>query len=143
MKDIREVYPTTKHSYGEYFWGPSDYTPLLESMGYPIVLRVDDDDYSGDSRLLFKDGDQYGMLLFGWGSCSGCDALQACGNYREIEELRERLLKIIHWGSAQELLDYIEHKDWEVEWSYHTKETRDFVAKAKEILKKAILTSPS
>ena len=63
MRPITEVYSD------ESYFG--DYQPLLESFEYDILLQIDDNDYQGDSRLLFKDGDRFGILTFGWGSCSG------------------------------------------------------------------------
>ncbi|QSQ10590.1 hypothetical protein H0A61_03000 [Koleobacter methoxysyntrophicus] len=137
MKDIKEVYPDAiwKDEAGEeHFWSVSDYRPLLESFGYKILLQVDDDGYQGDTRVLFKDGNRYGLLIFGWGSCSGCDALQACSSYEEIDELRQQLHNDIKWGTAEELLEYIQGKDWELEWAWHEEETREFIRKAIEIL---------
>jgi hypothetical protein len=131
MRKIEEVYPGIE----EGFWMVSDYDPLLESMGYEILLQIDDEDYQGDSRLLFKNGDQYGLLIFGWGSCSGCDALQACDTFKEIEELREGLNNDIKWDTREGLLKYIEEKDWELEWSWHAEETKEFVDKVIELLK--------
>lgn len=127
MKAIREVYPDQGE---EPFYGPGNYDPLLQSMGYEIVLQVDDSDYQGDTRVLFKDGDKYGLLIFGWGSCSGCDSLQACSTYRELEELRQELWQQIRWDTAGLLLSYVTNKDWETEWSWHASETREFVDKA-------------
>ena len=129
MKPIEEVYPDAiddDHS----FWGVSNYLPLLKSLGYEIAIRVDDDDYQGDSRLLFKDDASYGLLIFGWGSCSGCDALQACDSYEEIEYLRQELLNEIHWEpTGKEMSAWIENKDWELEYSWHVSGTKTFVEK--------------
>ena len=141
MKPIKEVYPVSEyyvdHGAGAYFTAPYDYSPLLESFGYKILLQVDDDDYQGDSRLIFKDDERYGLLIFGWGSCSGCDALQACGSYEEVEELRNELLNEIHWESGRSAMwAYTSEKDWELEWSYHSTGTKRFIDKALDLLKK-------
>ena len=74
---VKSLYPLESES--AYFTFYS-YQPLLESFG-EILLKVDDEDYSGDSRLIFKKGEMYGFLIFGWGSCSGCDWLQGCNSY--------------------------------------------------------------
>lgn len=133
MKDIREVYPDAVR---DGIWiGAYDYRPLLESFGYEILLQVDDQDYSGDSRVLFRDGDRYGVLVFGWGSCSVCDALQACSSYEEIDELRQELHRRIRWGSREEILHYLETHDWEGDWCWHAPETRQFLEQAKELLR--------
>lgn len=134
MKDIREVYPDAQDEYG--FCAPSDYGPLLESLGYEILLQVDDVDYQGDSRVLFRDGNRYGLLVFGWGSCSGCDALQACDSYEEIELLRSDLHNRIQWfASAAEALRYFETHDWMGDFCWHQEETKQFVEQAVAILK--------
>lgn len=138
MKDIKEVYPNLEieDEFGyNYFDRESDYTPLLESFGYEILLKVDDEGYQGDSRLIFKDGDRYGLLIFGWGSCSGCDALRACESYDEIDKLRHELLNDIRWfNSAKEILDYITHHDWTLEFCWYSDEFKMFIRKAKKIL---------
>lgn len=136
MKTIEETYPdhAKDEREGGYFYGPGDYGPLLQSFEYEILLQVDDSDYQGDSRLIYRNGDQYGMLIFGWGSCSGCDSLQACESMKEIAELRDSLHGQIKWDSLRGLHDYITGKDWELEYSWHADETKDFVEKAKALL---------
>lgn len=136
MKPIAEVYPdcvTDKWGFHE----PSDYQPMLDSFGLEIILQVDDADYQGDSRLLFRHPETgaYGLLIFGWGSCSGCDALQQCESLKEIEDLREGLHRDIRWYSSKEaMLEYIKTKDWGTEYSWHAEETRTFVEKAIALL---------
>jgi hypothetical protein len=108
---------------------PADYDPIIESFG-EVLIKVDDDDYQGDSRVLLKDGDKYGVLIFGFGSCSGCDRLQACSNYNEIDELIQDMHNDIHWfNSLDECKKWAEERDWELQHSWHCKETKDFVNK--------------
>lgn len=134
MKPIRDIYPEADK------WGMfsvSYYQPLLESFEYPIVLQIDDDDWQGDSRLLLRDSKRWGFLIFGWGSCSGCDTLQACQSYEEVEELRQGLLHDIHWeDDAQKLLSYMENKDWEGEWYWLSDNSKKFIVEAIALLKK-------
>lgn len=130
MKDIREVYPDSE-AYGS-FWASGDYTPMLESLGQ-IVARADQNDYQGDSMVLFRDGSRFGYLVFGWGSCSGCDALQACGSYEEIDSLRASLSESIRWGTAQEIREYLEQKDWETEYMDRAM-VSEFISKAIPVL---------
>lgn len=91
----------------EWFDAPHDYSPIIESFGQ-VLVQVDEDDYSGDTfALLNKDGD-IGFLQFGWGSCSGCDALQRCESYKELGELIENLESGIKWfDSLAEAQAYI------------------------------------
>lgn len=136
MKTIAECYPEDVKEDGSlYGGGVGDYSPLLGSFGYEIILQVDDNDCQGDSRILYRDGSRYGLLIFGWGSCSGCDSLQACSSVEEIEELREGLHKNIIWkSSAEEMLGFIKDRDWEAQHSWHDDETKNFVAQAITLL---------
>ena len=96
----------------QWFDAPSDYSPIIDSFGQ-VLVQVDEDDYSGDTfALLSKDG-QTGFLVFGWGSCPGCDALQDCESYKELGELIENLESGIKWfDSLAEAQAYIsDHKD--------------------------------
>jgi hypothetical protein len=124
-------------------YGPS-YTDLIDSMEVENLLQVDDDDYQGDSRVLLRDGDRYGLLTFGWGSRSGCDALQAAeGNDTEVRELRDDLWRAIHWeDSAAALLTYIartrwltyiEGKDWSLDYSHDPEFLTQVRAKLAEV----------
>jgi hypothetical protein len=75
----------------------SDYQPIVDLFG-DVVLQVQDEDYQGDTWVLYKRGEtRYGRLEFGWGSCSGCDALQACGSLGEIDQLINELYNSIEW----------------------------------------------
>ncbi len=137
MKPINEVYPEHAKDEAEdgSFYGPSDYNPLLNSLGFDILLKVDDDDYQGDSRLLLRDGQRFGVLIFGWGSCSGCDALQACQTMVEIDRLRNELFNSVKWfESSSECLEYFIEHNWKGDHSWHTNEQGCFIAEAKRLL---------
>ena len=125
---VQQLYPDFEKYHGE-----SNYNPLIQSFG-EVLLQVDDNDYQGDTRVILKKDNDYGLLIFGWGSCSGCDALQACNSYKEIEELRKYLEGSIRWGSADELLTYFQTHDWEGDYSWHDRETRQFVADGIKLL---------
>jgi hypothetical protein len=118
------------NSRGEYgLFSISDYTPIIKSFG-EVLIQVDDDDHEGDTRILYKSKDKYSYLIFGWGSCSGCDALQNCSTFEEIDELIERLRNNIKWfDTLEELQDYFRNKDWELEYSYYEEKTKEFIEK--------------
>jgi len=127
MKPLKDVYPTIDDEAPSFY----DYSPLLTSFGYEIFLKVDDTDYQGDSRLLFKDGERIGLLIFGWGSCSGCDALQACGSFNEVEVLRAQLHEQIKWfESKAEARNYFLTHDWAGDYHGESEETVQFIAQA-------------
>lgn len=113
MKKAKEIYESDR-----YFW--YDYQPMLDEFG-EILIQVDEEGYSGDSFLIYKNDNKYGFLTFGWGSCSGCDALQACTTIDEVQELMDRLYNYITWfDSLQELKDYIsDDASEELKWYYH------------------------
>ena len=73
-----------------------DYQPIVDMFG-DVILQVEQEDYQGDTWVLYKRGTRYGRLEFGWGSCSGCDALQACSTLKEIDQLINELYESIEW----------------------------------------------
>lgn len=136
MKTVYELYPehAKEEKEGGYFYGPGDYNPMLHEFGN-VLLQVDDEDYQGDSRLLYGKDGKIGYLQFGWGSCSGCDALQACNNMKDIEELMNDLFNQIKWfDSKDEALKYFNEHDWEGDYSWHEDEQKRFVEGARKIL---------
>lgn len=104
----------------EHDGGGEGYTPFLASMGCQIVLQVNERDYSGDSWLIlgsadgYGSGDQeFGYLSFGWGSCSGCDALAQCGTVSDQMSLRRELKRKIKWcDDKQAMAVFLRDRDW-------------------------------
>lgn len=137
---IKQLYPDCEGENQSWFNAPYDYNPLLYSIGN-VLLKVDDQDYQGDSRLIYHNPNtgEFGLLIFGWGSCSGCAALQACGSYEDVDKLRTELQQKIQWyPSARELFNYFEIHDWTGDYSWHAEETRHFIEEAKKLLKELI-----
>lgn len=125
--DVRKIYPNIR-----YEW--CDYQPMLDAFG-KIVIQVKDDDYSGDTRILYEKNGIFGHLIFGWGSCSGCDALQACGSYAELQELCDRLQESIIWfEDIDTAIKWFKNHDWEGDFSWHDKNTNLYVEKALKFL---------
>jgi hypothetical protein len=141
MDDIRELYGAHvaewNSVYGEesdHFWAPSDYTPLLESIA-PIALQKDEEDYQGSSFVLYRDGARWGYLAFGWGSCSGCDALQGCESWNEVAELRQELNSDVYWEpDATAMLRWIVNRNWVGDWSWSSGTHRTFLVDAVALL---------
>ena len=137
MLPIEKVYP--EYNENERYSYFCDYSRLLDSFEYEILIQVDDQDYQGDSRVLFFDKSvgRYGYLNFGWGSCSGCDALQSCTSLKEVEKLRDSLHTSIIWqDSKEEMLAFFQNRDWETQYSWHAEETKEFVKQCVELLGK-------
>jgi hypothetical protein len=121
--DVRKLYEADGG------WGWYDYTPMIEAFG-KVAIRIDDHGYQGDSRILYDNDGKIGYLLFGWGSCSGCDALQACDDLDDIQKLCDDLQGMIKWfESKEEALTYFREHDWDGDYSWWYDETKEFVAK--------------
>lgn len=130
MKTAKELYPQS----GRYFSYDTNYQPMLEEFG-KIVIEVDDRGYQGDSRILYENGGKFGWLQFGWGSCSGCDALQACSTIEDVQELMDSLKNEIKWfESKSEALKFFTEHDWEGDYSWNTDEQNEFIAKCIDFL---------
>ena len=125
--DVRKLYDENR-------WDWYDYQPMLEAFG-KIAIQVDDRCYQGDSRLLYDENGKIGYLIFGWGSCSGCDALQACDSIEEVQELCDELQGDIKWfDSKKEALEWFTTHDWEGDFFSRTEETNEFLQKCIEYL---------
>lgn len=118
------------------------YEEIVDTFECQTILEADDNDYQGDSYKLLKNtAGNYGILIFGWGSCSGCDALQAIVDYisiqipeqrkeqilRELTELRDQMYSSITWRSRNEMVEYITGKQFDLEWYYYRDGGRKFI----------------
>ena len=100
------------------------YIGIVQSFDVDIVLDTHDNDYQGDSYYILKDGDRYGLLIFGWGSCSGCDAYEAVYGYGDkprdregLYQLRDELWKDVKWFDDHvELYEYMATNDELLQW---------------------------
>lgn len=90
-----------------YFEAPS-YDLIVESFG-DILVSEEYGNYEGDSLyLIWNDTQGYGILTFGWGSCSGCDAREAVDNQEDLNQLQDDLERNIKWFSTtDEVKEYI------------------------------------
>lgn len=126
--DAKTLYPG--HNDNE-VW-ESDYQPIIDSFGQ-VLVQVDEDNYQGDSYIMYKREKEYGFLIFGWGSCSGCDALQQCHTYEEIDELMSQLKNDIKWfDNLEQLKEYVQSKDHEGEYYWRYDEGKEFINKIME-----------
>lgn len=109
------------------------YSAIVEAWGYEIVDRATFGSYQGDYVYLLKSGGQYGWIVIGYGSCSGCDHLEALSDYNDrwndavltyAEELRMR----VQWFNAKGLVEYLTNEYLqEGQWSWHEDGYRNFV----------------
>lgn len=126
--DVRTLYDVDS-----WYW--DNYQPILNAFGN-IVLQVDDTGWNGDSRVLYDNDGTFGYLIFGWGSCSACDALRACEDLDDVQNLCDQLQDMIKWlGTKEEALAYFRTHDLEGDYVWYDEEGREFVNKAIEYLK--------
>ena len=126
--DVRELYKGENPSW------LYDYQPMIDAFG-KVAIQVDDDAFQGDTRVLYDNDGKIGFLIFGWGSCSGCDALQACVTFYDVQELCDELQNDIKWfDSKEDALKWAKEKDWATEWFWHEEEGKEFVQKVIEYL---------
>jgi hypothetical protein len=113
-----------------HFYAPS-YDELIDSMEVDVLLRKDTGDYQGDTHALVKEGPRYGYLQFGWGSCSGCDALEGVSSIEGATKLRDELYRGIIWhDSVADALAWFKTHDWKGDYVWHDQEARAFIQQA-------------
>jgi len=129
--NVRDLYPQSNSDYFSVY----SYQPMIDSFGN-VLIQVDDRDYQGDTRVLLQDANGFiGFLVFGWGSCSGCDALQGCSDFDDLQRLYDSLKNGVQWWeSAEDALRWFEKHDWEGDYSWHQEETHEFVKRCKDLL---------
>lgn len=77
-------------------FSPPDYMAIVNLIGKPLV-RTGDGSYQGTMFVLLAANGSHGFLKFGWGSCSGCDALQSCDSYKSLGDLMSNLMRSVEW----------------------------------------------
>lgn len=136
IAEMKKAYPPWAGDPEEFGYSQaSDYGQMVSRLPGDVVVDVDAGSYQGDTFVLLRDGDRWGYVTFGWGSCSGCDALQACSSFEEVADIYESLINDIHWEPSRlAMLDWFKAHDWEGSWTWHDDEHREFLAKALDAL---------
>ena len=116
MECVQNLFPGCYDHLG--FCTPT-YNEIVEHIGN-VVLSSRDHDYQGTSYYLLEKDSKYGYLEFGWGSCSGCDALEACENCNDLQSICDRLEESVKWfDSESEFLEWAKNiRDWEGSFSW-------------------------
>jgi hypothetical protein len=101
-----------------------DYKELLEKRGHNILIWEDFGSYQGDYVALLDGSKGFGFVVIGYGSCSGCDALEAAesnwlnddgDSESRVSNLIDSIERDIFWGTKQQILDRINDENL-VEW---------------------------
>lgn len=120
----REVFPETakRMETADWFYAVEGYDAIVKHCG-EVLVEASDHDYQGDTFALVRGGDgRVGYVQFGWGSCSGCDALQACSTLADLGRLTDSIVSGVRWFNdvaeartwlegAEERNDYYVHSD--------------------------------
>jgi hypothetical protein len=101
----------------EYYYPSESYDSIVASAG-TIIKEWVIGSWQGDYVYLLKNGSRFGFTVIGYGSCSYCDALESCENDKQVEELKQSIVKDIFWGTAEEVAAYAIN-DNANRWYYH------------------------
>jgi hypothetical protein len=89
------------------------YEEIVDSWGYVVHAFETFGSYQGDHVALIEGEPGVGLIVFGYGSCSGCDELEAIAPYGEDEDWQPvidfaaRLREGVHWEPSRGAL-----RDW-------------------------------
>lgn len=110
------------------------YEKIIEATGCEIIDSLYLGSYQGDLLMIVTKNYMFGILSTGYGSCSGCDKLKGCDNDTERAELAKKLYESIMWKDVNEIIDYLENKDWQLEYYGREKGIPEFIKNVKEQL---------
>lgn len=107
---------------GEYGVG---YEDIVKSWGYEVLAFETFGSYQGDHLALLRGPMGHGLLVMGYGSCSGCDHLQGIAPWNDSDDwspvldFAAQLHNSIEWRpDAERLRDYIDENPEKSWWSY-------------------------
>ena len=113
------------------------YGDLVAAMDVEVLVEEYLGSYQGDILYILKGAQGYGFLPIGYGSCSGCDALQAYAeNLEAVIDLARGLEEKVRWFASVESLSAFLHngQDQELQWYAHETGWREFLAQADGVL---------
>lgn len=96
------------------------YDELVER-NFTILASESFGDYQGDLVFAVRGSGGSGVIVAGYGSCSLCDAYQAAcdDGAMALDELAVDLANSVHYGTAQELREYLLGEDAKLQWYAH------------------------
>jgi hypothetical protein len=124
MRKFTEADARRLYAFQDEFTLAYDYDLIIDEIGKAlsaeVVDRWDTNDYQGDTLVIYSRDAKFYYLQFGWGSCSGCDALQACETFFEVAKLMNELMDSIKsFDSRDEIAIYLCDHDWEGDYIWH------------------------
>ena len=118
-----------------YFYAPT-YEEGLESRGFEILEWVTFGSYQGDYAVILKKDGVFGFGVIGYGSCSGCDSLYACDSDKEFQELLDRVISFIDFGTTTDLISKINNEFDDNNWFRHDRDFEENKSKLIQALMK-------
>lgn len=121
-----------------------DYEDLLRATGHEIVKSKMFGYYQGDYVFVLRKDGKLGVAVVGYGSCSGCDALQAAEPYDisandeeatrqlgDVQALADQIAAGVVWpAEGKTLAEAVEEKIQADQWWAYDKEIVDCVRSA-------------
>ncbi len=98
LEQVQERFP--KSNYGSIYF---EYDYVDDNLGTELV-HVRDNDYQGETRILLRDGNRYAIRIYSWGSCSGCDFMQACETYEEFLDYANNAYDSLEWIGKDDMM---------------------------------------
>lgn len=134
--DIKTIYEKSQYEWVEF--AESDYNPMLNAIGN-VAVKVEEDGYQGDTWVLYDNDGKFGYLNFGWGSCSGCDALQACDTFKEAQDLFDYIERQVIWfESIDDAMSFIQSDARTMDYAWSSEDFKTFISKSETYLKNKI-----
>lgn len=108
------------------------YKQLVESITGDVYWGLDAGftDWQGDYFFLgYDESKAFYFVAGGYGSCSGCDALEGCDTIEELEELRDDLKRDIRKFDSLEEFEEWFNTDGQMQY-YNREDLADFIQEA-------------
>lgn len=96
------------------------YGALVRAWGFEVIYWRTLGSYQGDFVVGLRDGRRVGIVVIGYGSCSGCDALEGAFDYTYDESG----YSCRDWLSQQRVIDLSEELRADVKWFDDTTQLR-------------------
>lgn len=105
------------------------YEDIVKSWGWTVLNFETFGSYQGDHLALLERGAEVGLIVFGYGSCSGCDELESITPYgydegepvdwSPVTNFATQLRESVHWESSRDALrNWIDAHPENHWWSY-------------------------
>lgn len=85
----------------------TSYDEMVRSWGFEVEDSAEFGSYQGDLVYVLWDGGRVGLVIIGYGSCSGCDSLEAAqpwdedGDWTAVSDLSDKLRGDVHWEPSR------------------------------------------